>query len=134
MKVFNEPTRLFTLLHKTISSHEGWEEKLAPRILLGLWHPKFVGPAQEILPYCRRSHIGASPEIANKYFLDGVDAFSMWFPALCTPEGQRFVRHAKAKGKQVMVWTVNDQSEMMEVSMAIMTLRSLLISCFRLHD
>ena len=93
---------------------------MAPRILLGLWHPKFVGPAQEILPYCRRSHIGASSEIANKYFFDGVDAFSMWFPALCTPEGQRFVRHAKAKGKQVMVWTVNDKSEMMEVSLFVM--------------
>jgi phosphatidylglycerol phospholipase C len=115
VKVYNEPARLFKLMHTIISSHDGWEEKLAPRILLGLWHPKFLGPAKDILPYCRRSHIGSMPAIARKYFWEHVDAFSMWFPAMTTSDGQRFLAECKAAGKDVMVWTVNDQSEMMEV-------------------
>jgi len=116
VKVYNEPARLFKLMHTIISSHDGWEEKLAPRILLGLWHPKFLGPAKDILPYCRRSHIGSMPAIARKYFWEHVDAFSMWFPAMTTSDGQRFLAECKAAGKDVMVWTVNDQSEMMEAA------------------
>jgi len=116
VKVFSEPVRLFTLMHKTIASVEGWQETLAPRILLGLWHPKFIGPARDILPYCKRSHIGANVAIARKYFWDSVDSFSMWFPSMTTAEGARFRQDCKAAGKRVMVWTVNDEPEMMEAA------------------
>ena len=89
VKVFNEPTQLFTLMHKIISSHEGWETVLAPRIILGLWHPRFLKPAEEILPYCRRSHIGLSPHTTREYFWESCDSFSMNFGALATTEGDR---------------------------------------------
>lgn len=115
VKVFNDPVRLFTLMHKVISSHGSWETLLAPRIVLGLWHPKFVGPAQEILPYCTRSHIGLSPHLARRYFWEGCSAFSMNFGALQTGEGARFRSDCKAAGKKIMVWTVNDPKQMMEV-------------------
>ncbi|KAI0036709.1 PLC-like phosphodiesterase [Vararia minispora EC-137] len=116
VKMDNEPTRLFSLMHKIISSQPDWETKLAPRILLGLWHPKFLLPAKEILPRCRRSHIGARPAIARKYFWDHVDAFSMWFPAMTTTDGQRFLADCKAANKDVMVWTVNEKEQMMEAA------------------
>lgn len=114
VKVQNEPDRLFALMHKAISSQPDWETKLAPRILLGLWHPRFLSFAKIHLPYCRRSYIGNSPSIARKYFWNHVDVFSMQFPALTTTDGQKFRGECKAAGKKLMVWTVNEPRYMME--------------------
>jgi phosphatidylglycerol phospholipase C len=55
-------------MHQVISAQDGWETDLAPRILLGLWHPTFVEPAHRHVPYLKRSHIGLSPHIARKFF------------------------------------------------------------------
>jgi len=114
VKVQNDPDRLFALMHAEISSHPDWETALAPRILLGLWHPRFLAFAKARLGYCRRSYIGNSPYVARKYFWRDVDTFSMAFSALTTVGGQRFRRECKAGGKRVMVWTVNEPNHMME--------------------
>lgn len=89
VKVQNDPDRLFSLMHKIISAQPDWETKLAPRLLLGLWHPRFLSFAKANLPYCRRSYIGNSPYIARRYFWNNVDVFSMAFPALTTTDGYR---------------------------------------------
>jgi hypothetical protein len=78
-------------MHEFISSQPSWDTLLAPRILLGLWHPKFIQQAKDILPYCKRSYLGHSVYIAKNYFWDHVEAFSMAFPYLANPEGERFV-------------------------------------------
>ena len=91
VKVQNNPARLFSLMHTIVSSHEGWQALLAPRILLGLWHPTFLPYAQEHLPYCRRSYIGEDTGLARKYFWKDVDAFSMWFGCLTTADGEKYV-------------------------------------------
>ena len=91
MKVYNDPRRLFTLLHSAISAHEDWETALAPRILLGLWHPRFIPQAKAILPYCKRSYIGVSTNIARQYFWDDCEVFSINFAVLASWEGQRCV-------------------------------------------
>jgi len=114
VKANNDPKRVFTLMDKTITSHPNWKDKLAPRIILGLWHPRFLSAAKAYLPYCRRSHIGIGPDIARKYFWNECDAFSMWFPGLATADGEKFRRECKNAGKKLMVWTVNDPSQMME--------------------
>lgn len=114
VKVFNDPDRLFSLMHKVISSHKNWETELAPRIVLGLWHPRFIGPAMNHLPYCTMSHIGASPYIARTYFWEHCSAFSMNFGSMATIEGDRFRKDLKAAGKKLMVWTVNQTEQMME--------------------
>ncbi|KAJ7228185.1 PLC-like phosphodiesterase [Mycena pura] len=114
VKVQNTPTRLFALMHKIIASHPEWETRLAPRILLGLWHPSFLGPAKEQLPYCRRSYIGNCPSIARKYFWNDCEVFSIAFAALTSADGQRFRQECKAGGKKLMVWTVNEPHHMME--------------------
>ncbi|EIW61590.1 PLC-like phosphodiesterase [Trametes versicolor FP-101664 SS1] len=36
VKVFSDPTRLFTLMHEIIAGQPNWQTDLAPRILLGL--------------------------------------------------------------------------------------------------
>ncbi|KAG1783022.1 PLC-like phosphodiesterase [Suillus placidus] len=114
VKVQNDPDRLFSLMHDIISTQPDWQTKLAPRILLGLWHPRFVAFAKAILPYCRRSHIGVSLSIARKYFWDSVEVFSMAFASLTTSDGQKFRNQCKAAGKKIMVWTVNEPEHMME--------------------
>jgi len=114
VKPQNDPETLFALMEKIITAQPNWETDLAPRILLGLWHPRFLGPAKKHLSCCRRSYIGNSPEIARKYFWADCQAFSMAFAALATMDGQKFTRECKAGGKQLMVWTVNEPTHMME--------------------
>jgi hypothetical protein len=87
--VFNEPERVFSLMHKIVTSYPEWETKLAPRIILGLWHPRFLNAARAHVPYFKRSHIGSAPDIARKYFWNDCDAFSMWFPGLATVDGEK---------------------------------------------
>ncbi|EJD53662.1 PLC-like phosphodiesterase [Auricularia subglabra TFB-10046 SS5] len=114
VKVWNNGDRLFQLMKTTIEAQENWETDLAPRILLGLWHPCFIEPAKTHVPYLRRSHIGFSPHIARQYFWDACEGFSMNFSGLSTAEGQRFLRECQAAGKRVMVWTVNEPAAMIE--------------------
>lgn len=88
VKLQNDPDRLFSLIHKAISAHPNWETDLAPRLILGLWHPRFIKPAQEKLPYCTRSFIGPDITVARKYFWESSEYFSIHFDALVTADGQ----------------------------------------------
>jgi len=114
VKVQNDPDRLFRLMHDIVSEQPEWETKLAPRILLGLWHPRFVAYAKARLPYCRRSHIGVSTTLAREYFWDDVEVFSMAFSTLVGSDGLNFRQECRAAGKKLMVWTVNEPKHMME--------------------
>jgi len=116
VKVHNEPERVFSLMNGIITSYPEWETKLAPRIILGLWHPRFLSAAKAHVPYFKRSHIGVGPDIARKYFWNDCDGFSMWFPGLATVDGEKFRRECKKAGKKLMVWTVNDPAQMMEAA------------------
>ncbi|CAL1700305.1 unnamed protein product [Somion occarium] len=114
VKAQNHPARLFALMHKIISSHDNWETDLAPRIVLGLWHPTFIPHAKTVLPYLRRSYIGEDLSIARKYFWDNVEVFSMKFDVLATVNGEK--KDCQATGKKLMVWTVNDAEYMIEAA------------------
>lgn len=109
-----EPERLFHLMRTLFLKYDNWQSKLAPRIYLGLWHTKYIPWADTLLPELPRMHIGGSPSIARSLFWPHVQGFSMSFASLMTAEGQVFVRDAKAAGKLVTVWTVNDPTEMVE--------------------
>lgn len=89
VKVQNDPARLFSLMHDIIVAQPEWETNLAPRILLGLWHPTFLPHAKKHLPYCRRSHISGDLSVSRTFFWDHVDAFSVWFGALTTADGEK---------------------------------------------
>ncbi|EMD40535.1 hypothetical protein CERSUDRAFT_91264 [Gelatoporia subvermispora B] len=116
VKVQNSPARLFALMHKIISAQPDWETVLAPRLLIGLWHPTFISHAKTHLPYCRRSYIGEDTELARKYFWDSCDVFSISFAALATARGTKFRKDCKQAGKKVMAWTVNDPAHMVELA------------------
>ncbi|KAF8914290.1 PLC-like phosphodiesterase [Gymnopilus junonius] len=96
VKVQNDPDRLFALMHKVIAAQPNWETTLAPRILLGLWHPRFIVYAKE-------------PLVCKKVFWNDCHAFSMSFGSLTTMDGQRFRDECKVAGKNLMAvrWNVN---------------------------
>jgi hypothetical protein len=94
VKVHNDPDRLFTLMHEIITTQPDWQSNLAPRIVLGLWHPCFIAFAKARLPYCRRSYIGRNLDMARKYFWDDCDAFSIAFGVLTTADGEKYVSNS----------------------------------------
>ncbi|KAJ3484094.1 hypothetical protein NLI96_g5869 [Meripilus lineatus] len=114
VKVQNDPARLFSLMHTIIAAQPNWQTVLAPRILLGLWHPTFIPHAKNHLPYCRRSYIGVDIWVARTYFWENVEVFSMSFGSLTTAEGEKFRTDCQQGGKKIMVWTVNDADSMVE--------------------
>ncbi|OWT38862.1 glycerophosphodiesterase [Cryptococcus neoformans] len=112
LKVENDPVRLFGLIKSVVESYEGWQKKLAPRIVLGIWHPKFIVPATTILPYLPRYAISMDISQCRKYFFNICHGFSIRYEALATSEGARFRQECKAAGKKICSWTVNDPEEM----------------------
>ncbi|KAF7304827.1 GP-PDE domain-containing protein [Mycena kentingensis (nom. inval.)] len=115
VKPSNDTETLFTAMHTAISAFPEWETALAPRILLGLWHPKDLGPAKSILPYCKRCSISFSLWITRTYMWDDVECISLWQNALVSREGQKLLREAKATGKKVLAYTVNEPAHMIEM-------------------
>ncbi|KAK1220713.1 hypothetical protein PQX77_016539 [Marasmius sp. AFHP31] len=116
VKVQNDPDRLFSLMHKIVSAQPDWENVLAPRLLLGLWHPRFLVYAKARMPYCDRSYLGNSPDMAKKFFWDDCGTMSMSFSSMAGKDGERFRKECRAAGKKLMIWTVNEPQQMMEVS------------------
>ncbi|KAJ7343417.1 PLC-like phosphodiesterase [Mycena albidolilacea] len=116
IKPNNDPEKLFQLMHTAISAYPQWETLLAPRILLGIWHPRFLQPAKDILPYCRRSSIAFSLWVVRTHLWDHVDCVSVWYKVLASREGQRFREDVKKARKKLLVFTVNQPEEFAEVS------------------
>ncbi|TKY90037.1 hypothetical protein EX895_000035 [Sporisorium graminicola] len=116
IKPDNNPDRLFPLMRKVIESYPNFETDLAPRLILGLWHPKFLESALVNVPAMKRIHIGASPRAARKYFWNDCTGFSMYFACLVGADGQQFIAEAQQAGKDIYVWTVNRKDEMIEAT------------------
>jgi hypothetical protein len=55
-----------------------------------------------------------SVNTVREYFFQHCVGFSICFPALFSADGKRFRDEARAAGKKLTVWTVNDRSEMLE--------------------
>lgn len=99
-------------MSRIIARYDNWQTALAPRLILGLWHPLFLRSAYAHLPLLKRFHIGFSPSIVRKFFWDYCDGFSLCFPLLMGPEGQAFLRECREARKDICVWTVNNEDEM----------------------
>ena len=94
-----------------------WRDKL----VLGLWHHKFLDPASQHMPKIPISHIGLDLSYARARWLDDdrVVGFNMQIYALLSPwaarddskhggdVGDAFVKECHNRGKAVSVWTVN---------------------------
>ncbi|WWD19706.1 hypothetical protein CI109_104170 [Kwoniella shandongensis] len=111
-KMQNDPERLFPEMARIIGKYDDNATSLCPRIILGLWHPLFIPPSLKYLPQCRRYHIGFTIPVVRKYFWDHCDGFSLCFPLMMSAEGKAFLEECREKGKEVTLWTVNDEREM----------------------
>lgn len=99
-------------MRESLERYPSWKESLAPRMVLGLWHPKFVGPAISILRPLRRCFIGIHLSLAQApVFWETCDAFSIAFPVLTVGEGPAFRAKCKEAGKKLYAWTMNKQEE-----------------------
>ncbi|PWZ03047.1 PLC-like phosphodiesterase [Testicularia cyperi] len=116
IKPDNNPDRLFPLMREVVASYPNYETDLAPRLILGLWHPKFLRSALDNVPSMKRIHIGASPRAAREFFWKDCSGFSMYFASLVGSEGQAFIADAQRAGKDIYVWTVNRKDEMIEAT------------------
>ena len=110
----NDPERLFTLIKASIEKFPDHATLLSPRLVLGLWHPKFLDHSARLLPALKKAYIGNSPSMAKKYFWDACQGFSMKFSCLVGWEGLSFREDCQKAGKSLLVWTVNDRQEMIE--------------------
>lgn len=96
----------------TLRQFDSWETTLGPRLILGLWHPKFVFPALSVLPGVKRCFIGVHfPLAMAPIFWDSCHAFSIAFPLLRTAEGAAFRKRCRKEDKELYTWTVNSQEE-----------------------
>lgn len=112
IKPNNDPTRLFTLMRAILVAHPTWETTLAPRMILGLWHPKFIGPALTILPELKRCFIGIDLSLAQcSTFWNACHSFSIVFMILSTPEGKTFRERCQKEGKELYAWTLNREEQ-----------------------
>ncbi|WWC91815.1 uncharacterized protein L201_006762 [Kwoniella dendrophila CBS 6074] len=111
-KMQNDPEKLFPEMSRIIRQYPDHATALSPRIILGLWHPLFIKPAYRYLKECKRYHIGFSIPIVKSYFWQHCQGFSMCFPLLMCKQGQDFIKECKSQGKEITVWTVNDENEM----------------------
>jgi len=99
-------------MRAVLSTHENWETTIAPRLILGIYHPKFVAHAMTILPNVKMCFIGIHLTLAQRpLFWEACDAFSIPFPFFTTAEGDRFRQRCKSEGKYIIAWMCNRQEE-----------------------
>lgn len=77
-----QPDQLFRLMASKIQRYPEWQTALAPRLVLGLWHPSFVKPARDLLPGLTYHHITAALPLSLDYMWPHVSG-----PCPLTPSG-----------------------------------------------
>ncbi|RUS26532.1 PLC-like phosphodiesterase [Jimgerdemannia flammicorona] len=112
IKITNGPKVLDTL-HAIIAKFPETHD-FSRQIVLGLWKPSFIEPAQRLFPKYRLSFIGVSLSAARTVFWGPCDSFNLNFSVLVNGDGQNFIKEAQAAGKKVYVWTVNDPEQARE--------------------
>lgn len=83
------------------------------RLVLGCWAVKYLPLCAKYLPTFPITYIGFSIPYARKFLSVPNVSFNMLAKALMLPFlGARFIRDAKAKGRPLYVWTVNEEDMM----------------------
>ncbi|CAJ0766262.1 18859_t:CDS:2 [Entrophospora sp. SA101] len=105
IKIDNPPS-IMLLLSTILKSYNDDLNYFKKRLLLGIWHPKFLTLAKTQLPQLPIIHIGFSLSIAKNYFSDA-DGYSLMFASLYDEEAKQFIEYAHKLGKPVFAWTIN---------------------------
>lgn len=114
IKLDNDADKVMRLIAETIRAVppnplKPWNQ----RLVLGCWAIKFLPLCAEYLPTFPITHIGFSIPYARKFLSVPNVSFNMLQKTLILPFfGARFMRDAKAKGRSIFVWTVNEEEMM----------------------
>ncbi|CAG8701666.1 1804_t:CDS:2, partial [Ambispora leptoticha] len=102
------PLNIFELLAEILRSRNSDLKVFSKRIMLGIWHPKFLPYARKDLPDIPIVNISESLRISREFFSD-VDGYNLRGTILAGKDGQKFVKNAHDTGKPVYVWTINSK-------------------------
>jgi len=96
------------VLRKVDDNLDYWKS----RILLGIWHEKFLDACQSELFMIPITHISLSATYTRSKFLynSQVQSLNMYLPSLYNEDP--LIKEAQAMGKSILVWTVNDEDWM----------------------
>ena len=113
IKLDNNADDVMRLIAETIKSvpenpSRSWDN----RIVLGIWAVKFIPLCQSYLPGFPISHIGFSTCYARQFLKVPNCSFNMLQKVLLGPIGTTFIRDIRKAGRQLFVWTVNDENLM----------------------
>ncbi|KAG2171942.1 hypothetical protein INT43_001418 [Umbelopsis isabellina] len=109
----NSPT-ILEELHKLIAVHAPHD--FSKQIVIGIWHPRFLPLAKKLFEGYTLCFIGSSVPAARTHFFNEVDALSINFVALATPDGQQLIHDAHKANKKVYTWTVNTPDRIQEAA------------------
>ena len=112
IKLDNNAENVMRLIRETIDSVQSNERAWENRIVLGCWAAKY-------LPFCKNylagypiTHIGFSTCYARQFLRVPNVSFNILQKVLIGPIGAKFIRDVKEKGRELFVWTVNDDNIM----------------------
>ena len=112
IKLANKADDVMRLIAATINSVQPNSRSWKERIVLGIWVPKFLPLANYYLPDFPVTHIGFSTCYARQFLAAPNVGFNILQKVLLGPIGSNFLRDVKAAGRQLLVWTVNEEKVM----------------------
>ncbi|KAL8730927.1 MAG: hypothetical protein Q9166_003717 [cf. Caloplaca sp. 2 TL-2023] len=113
IKIDNDADDIMRLMAETIESippnpKSPWDR----RIVLGCWAAKFFPLAAHYFPTYAITNISFSPSYSRQFLPLPNLSFNILQLSLLGPGGSRFVRDAKAAGRPLFHWTVNQDDHM----------------------
>ena len=114
LKRSDDPAELVRRVADTIAAahHPGGPPPWADRLALGCWDARYMRLCRAHLPGFPLVYIGWSIAYARHLLrYEGVH-FNLQQRVLVGPWGRHFVRQAQARGRRVLVWTVNHEEWM----------------------
>ena len=112
IKFDNDAENVMRLIAKTIRSVKPGVRPWNDRIVLGIWAAKFLPFCTHHLPGFPITHIGFSTCYARQFLKVPNVSFNMLQKVLFGPIGANFIKDVRDAGRQLFIWTVNDDKMM----------------------
>ncbi|KAH8147535.1 uncharacterized protein LAJ45_08362 [Morchella importuna] len=112
IKIDNDAENIIRLTAETLKDVGGGVEFWGNRVVLGCWTLNFIPLCERYLPGFPITHIGYSIPYAREFLKIPNVSFNMRYAILDGPKGEKFLKDARAAGRDVYTWTVNDEQVM----------------------
>lgn len=113
IKMDNDPNQVMTAIAATVHKvNSGGVSFWGRRIVLGCWAPSFIPLCEKYLPGFPIVCQGASIDHAKEFLKYENVGFNMLWPVMTSNRGKKFMEHIKDMGRDLFVWTINNQSTM----------------------